>query len=128
MSMGIDVQIDGALFAGHAPAAVAAFLDEAKYRVGGQMLADVQQILNRDIRHPTPYYETQITLQRVQDDYVVHDRGIVYGPWLEGVSYRNQTTRFKGYHAFRRATQELEGKVQGIVTALLRRYLSRMGG
>lgn len=127
--MGITVEVDGALFNGQAAAARAAFLDEAKFRVGGQMLADVQQILNRDIRHPTPYYETQVTLQQVREDYVVHDRGIVYGPWLEGVSYRNQTTRFKGYHAFRRATQELAGKVQGIVVSVLRGgYLTRMGG
>lgn len=124
--MGINIDIDGAIFAGRAPAEIAAFLDEAKYRVGGQMLADVQLILDQSIREPTPYYETQIILQRVQEDYVVHDRGIIYGPWLEGTSYRNQVTRFKGYAAFRRATQALEPKVHGIVVALLRTYLSRL--
>ena len=47
-------------------------------------------------------------IQRQADDLVVHDRGIIYGPWLEGVSHRNQTTRFKGYSSFRRATQEMQ--------------------
>lgn len=31
-----------------------------------------------------------------------------YGPWLEGTGSRNETTRFKGYHGFRRAGQELD--------------------
>ena len=38
----------------------------------------------------------------------VHDSGVVYGPWLEGVSSRNETTRFKGYAMFRNTRQDLE--------------------
>ena len=38
----------------------------------------------------------------------VHDSNVVYGPWLEGVSSRNQKSRFKGYAMFRNATQKLE--------------------
>ena len=44
----------------------------------------------------------------------IDDSGVEYGPWLEGVSSRNETTRFKGYHSFRRVGQSLEkdaGKV-----------------
>jgi hypothetical protein len=82
-------------------------VDEIRQRVAGQALAEVQLNLDRSIQHPTPYYETQIMIQRQGDDMVVHDRGIVYGPWLEGLSHRNQTTRFKGYRAFRRATEEM---------------------
>lgn len=41
----------------------------------------------------------------------VTDSGIVYGPWLEGVGSRNYpVTRFKGYHTFRKVTQEIERK------------------
>ena len=39
----------------------------------------------------------------------------VYGPWLEGTSSRNQTTRFKGYAAFRRTAQFMEERKGGIV-------------
>jgi hypothetical protein len=35
----------------------------------------------------------------------IFDGGVEYGPWLEGTSTRNQTTRFKGYHSFRKTTQ-----------------------
>ena len=35
------------------------------------------------------------------------DGGVVYGPWLEGTSNRNNTTRFKGYRQFRKTSQWL---------------------
>jgi len=38
----------------------------------------------------------------------IHDSGVVYGPWLEGTSARNQTTRFKGYAQFRKTKDWLE--------------------
>ena len=44
----------------------------------------------------------------------IDDGGVVYGPWLEGTSGRNRTTRFKGYSSFRRTRRWLQtqaGKV-----------------
>lgn len=38
----------------------------------------------------------------------IEDDGAVYGPWLEGESSRNSTTRFKGYASFRKVKQWLE--------------------
>ena len=84
--------------------------------------------LDTSIRHPTPYYETQINIRDQGDASVVNDRGIVYGPWLEGTGSRNRTTRFKGYASFRRATATLQGQVPRLVQVVLRRYLAKMGG
>jgi hypothetical protein len=122
----VDVDTHGPLFDGRAQAAVHAFLDEAKQEVAQQGLADVHQLLDLSIRNPTPYYETQILTERVGADWVVHDRGIVYGPWLEGVGSRNKTTRFKGYWSFRRVTTVLRMKAHGIAERVLHRYLGRM--
>jgi hypothetical protein len=41
----------------------------------------------------------------------IHDSGVVYGPWLEGTSSRNKTTRFRGYSSFRKVKQWLEKDV-----------------
>jgi len=47
----------------------------------------------------------------------VHDSGIVYGPWLEGVGSRNYpVTRFKGYSTFRKVRQEIERKAPRMLT------------
>jgi hypothetical protein len=121
--MTITVTVSGPIFDGRAEHAIREFLDDATHQIAGQALAEVHLILDRSIKHPTPYYETQVTSERAGQDMVVHDRGIVYGPWLEGVSQRNQTTRFKGYAAFRKATQEMERKAGPIAERILQQHL-----
>jgi hypothetical protein len=123
----IEIHVSGPVFDGRAAQAAADFTEQVKEDVAAQGYANVMTNLNASIRHPTPYYETQITTSRHGDALVVNDRGIIYGPWLEGVGSRNKTTRFKGYFSFRRATQELRGQVKGLADRLLReKYLRRM--
>lgn len=55
-------------------------------------------------------------------------KGVTWGPWLEGTSSRNRSTRFKGYHMFRKTRQELEQKAPEIAEHELQKYLPRMGG
>ncbi len=57
---------------------------------------------------------------------IVHDRGIVYGPWLEGTSPMNARTSFKGYHSIQKATDKTRGEVARIILAVMRRYIGRM--
>lgn len=122
----VSVVISGGLFTGHPDAVIDAYLDEAAREVAAQGYAEVMTILNQSIRHPTPYYETQVTIDQARDTLVIHDRGVVYGPWLEGVSSRNASTRFKGYAAFRRATRRLEQKAPQLAQRLLPKYLGRL--
>jgi hypothetical protein len=122
-----SVTVSGPLFDGRANAAVDAFVEDAKRDVAAQGYSEWMTNLNRSIRHPTPYYETQVTVTQRGADQVVHDRGIVYGPWLEGTSSRNRTTRFPGYHSAARATVALEAKKQAIVENTLRRHIGKMG-
>jgi hypothetical protein len=125
-NVNIDVNVWGPVLDGRARRIIDDFLDEAKWVVGSQGLANVQVILDRRIRFPTPYYETQVMVQRRADDVAVHDRGIIYGPWLEGVGSRNRTTRFKGYHSFRQATQELDKQVPRLVADAAARATRRL--
>lgn len=123
----VQVVITGPLFDGMAQAAIGAMVEDIQYVLGSQGLANVHQFLDQSIQHPTPYYETQITVQRQANDVVVHDRGIAYGPWLEGVSERNRATSFKGYHAFRRATEELRRQAPALVGHVVQQHLGAMG-
>lgn len=126
MTAQVSVTFSGALFDGHPDAVIDAFLDEATREVAQQGYANVMNILNREIQNPTPYYETQVVVDQAVDGFVVHDRGVIYGPWLEGLSSRNAATKFKGYAAFRRATQQLETKVIGLAERVLPKYLGRL--
>jgi hypothetical protein len=53
----------------------------------------------------------------------IHDSGVVYGPWLEGTSRRNNTTRFKGYRSFRNTKSWLD-RTQ--TPKILQKHMSRM--
>jgi hypothetical protein len=56
-------------------------------------------------------------------------RGVTWGPWLEGGTKRNKSTKFKGYHLFRDTRQQLEdGVAQEIADKALEEYVPRMGG
>lgn len=80
------------------------------------------------IRKPTPFYWTQIAVQPVRPHYskVWDQLTTEYGPWLEGVSKRNASTRFKGYHAFRKQTQRLTGDVPRIAEPAVDEYVREM--
>jgi hypothetical protein len=122
----VEVNMSGPIFTGQADAAVRAFVDDAEQAVAAQAYADVMTNLNASIKHPTPYYETQITVTKAAGGRVVHDRGIVYGPWLESGAGRR--TRFRGYHSFAKARAAVEAKAPGIVQHTLRKWLRQMGG
>lgn len=123
----LDVDAKGPIFDGRADRAVEAFIDQATQDIGDQAFSYVMRNLDASIRNPTPYYETQIIVERQGNDVVVHDRGIIYGPWLEGVGSRNSpVTRFPGYFSFRRAAQKVRGEADAIAEQTLRRFLPRM--
>lgn len=52
----------------------------------------------------------------------ISDGGVLYGPWLEGISSRNATTRFKGYFSFRKTSQWLNKEAPGV----MRRNIERV--
>lgn len=54
--------------------------------------------------------------------------GVTWGPWLEGTTKRNTSTRFKGYHLFRKTRLQLSKRAAGIAQEQLEKYLPQMGG
>lgn len=55
-------------------------------------------------------------------------RGVVWGPWLEGTSKRNESTGFKGYHLFRKTRLELQRHTPEVGQRELDRLLPEIGG
>lgn len=73
-------------------------------------LAEIGYWMDHYFKHPTPYYETQVVVDRASKQRVIHDSGVIYGPWLAGVGSRNATSRFKGYAHWRRTKAYLAGQ------------------
>ena len=80
----------------------------------------IQTIGRRDFRYhvkpATHFYENNIEVDRISDGHLVHANQVIYGAWIEGTSSRNASTRFKGYHLFRRATQEVQNRLGDILS------------
>lgn len=125
----IEIETTGPLFDGQWQPAMDDFRTEAVQEVGAQALANWHTFLDASIRNPTPYYETQLVSELVTADLdIVSDRGIIYGPWLEGTGSRNETTRFKGYASARKATQQLEGQIDQVLIPVVARLTRRLNG
>ncbi len=109
----VEIKASGPLATGRdAGASVREYVTEVMAMVADQASADVHENADRSFKRPTPYYETQIRRFRRGRTQVVDDRGVIYGPWLEGISERNATTRFKGYHLWRRARDSAEARFE----------------
>ena len=118
----------GPLFDGRARRAVDGFLEEASSEIAQAGVNEVQARLGQVLQNPTGAYESRIVTDLVRGDHVVTDGGVIYGPWLEGTSERNKTSRFKGYSVFRKTVQWLQGRAPDIAQKALPRHLDRMGG
>lgn len=120
----IEVNASGPWFDGRARAEIQRICREAEDEIAAQTYAEVMGNLNRSIRHPTPYYETQIDNQRLSVGRRVHDRGVIYGGWLE--DGRGRQTRFRGYHSFGRAYVTMQSKARALVERVVQRHTGSM--
>lgn len=100
-------------------------LDDVRKGVADYTEGQIQARLGQVLQHPTGHYQSTIHVLHQNLQEMVTDGGIIYGPWLEGVSKRNAATRFKGYFTFRRVTQAVQTKVNEIAQKALSR---RIGG
>lgn len=126
------VSADGPIFDGTANAALHEARRAMSSKVARAAQRHVQTIGRRNFRYEsspaTYFFENNVEVDRVSDGHLVHANQVVYGPWLEGTSSRNQTTRFKGYQLFRRAAQETQRKVPEILDEDERRLVAQWGG
>lgn len=88
---------------------------------------------SRDYARAHGYFQTGHYNRSIHADMrdsrhgIIFDSNVTYGPWLEGVSSRNDTTRFKGYAIFRKTRDKLDKSANGILNkhlAALARSLS----
>lgn len=86
----------------------------------------VKARLGQVLQNPTGYYESRIQVDRRSQYRGITDGGVVYGGWLEGVSSRNKTTRFKGYRTFRIVQQQLSKDTRALAQPLIDQYVQEM--
>lgn len=123
----IRVDNEGALFsAGRTEAIMKDIATEAKQNTSEYAEGEIQMRLAKVLKHPTGYYQSRITTNRVGETFLVTDGTVVYGPWLEGTGSRNDDTRFKGYFTFRLVAQKVEIKAGSIAEDAADRNMWRL--
>ena len=125
-----SVHQSGPLFDARAHHVFEDFSDDLGEEGAEWALADIRRTFRTHFKQPTGYYESHVEARNTSTGWEVWDggnAGPVYGPWLEGVGSRNETTRFKGYHAFRNAAQALERRIEGMGDRLMyRNHIHRL--
>lgn len=118
---------DGPLFDMRARREFRRFRDDLEEESAEFVLDHIQGTFHSHFKHPTGYYESNVRIKNSSEVWDGGQAGPVYGPWLEGVGSRNNTTRFKGYHAFRKAADALDRRIEDMGDRLFRlRYRNRL--
>jgi hypothetical protein len=126
--MSVDINKSGPLFDGRAADETRRFEEESQELVAQESLKEVHRRLGQVLKHPTGYYQSRVVADRSASTTAVTDGNVVYGPWLEGTSSRNQSTKFKGYQTFRKVRQDIEQRVTDIVKPALDKLTGRLNG
>jgi hypothetical protein len=114
----LHVTMKGPTVEGLAEPMLTAALDASLAEVADYTKHEVDMRLMEVLQNPTGYYQSRIVAERVSREvYSVNDGGVIYGPWLEGVSRRNAETRFKGYATFRIVRNRMAQKARAIIDA-----------
>lgn len=99
--------------------------DDIETEVGEYAVDQIRRRLDRVLRNPTGFYRSRVQVETLGDRLRVTDSGVIYGPWLEGVSRRNQSTRFKGYKTFRLVAQDVRREAARIAADVVRVAVGR---
>ncbi len=88
----------------------------------------VKAHLGKVLQNPTGYYESRIVVDRKKISRSVSDSNVIYGGWLEGVTSRNKSSRFKGYRTFRMVKQSLATDKVQLAKPIVDKFVREMGG
>lgn len=121
-----DVTISGPVFDSDVNAKVGRHIDAAQASVGQFIVDRVRQRLDNVLVNPSGNYRASVKASVLQESTLITDGGIVYGPWLEGTSSRNDRSRFKGYAVFRRTLDEVQEQVPQLVEDEVRQLVKEL--
>lgn len=128
LKVNVSVSVSGALADGTAHDAVRDWIDEAKKETADFAVRQLKAVGMDKTGRATGHYQSEIrTTLLTYNDLLISDP-VIYGPWLEGTSERNQSTRFKGYRLWRQAKQAAQREAPQIAERLLPKYIERIGG
>lgn len=133
-SLQIEARLDvtGPLSDGRAEKAVAEWQRRTSQAIAEQGVAMLREVRMDKSGRATGVFQHALHIVRDSPAQVripgPRERGLVWSPWLEGVSRRNESTHFKGYHLFRTTRRRLQGRAAEIGQQQLDELMPQIGG
>lgn len=123
----VTVVKTGPIFDGRAITQLDRACEEIERRVATIGASMIRTELHRVLRNETPYYRLQNEARPALPGWMIWDRDVIYGPWLEGVGSRNYpVTRFRGYATYRRTVQQIDRRAGVIANYTMREFIPGM--
>jgi hypothetical protein len=126
----VTVDASGPLFDGRAPLVMRRFFNDASWEVAKSGRDELKSRAMRQPRHPTGGFSGAITINSFRKGRTILAKypEVLYGPWLEGTSQKNQSTRFKGYRMFRLTLSRLRKRLTPLIQDRLNQAIRELGG
>ena len=124
----VHVQPLGPLADGSAPATVHAWADEVKRDIAAEGVNRLRGFQMNKSGRATGRYQSELQTSNLAYNDIRISDPVVYGPWLEGSSNRNRSTRFKGYKLWRKTAQVLLDDAGKIAEKRMPELVKRLGG
>lgn len=125
--LNVKITQKGAVFnAAATKAAAARMVTNINETLAQEGVDRVSNRLRQVLQHPTGYYQSRVQLVKRSVYRGVSDGGVIYGGWLEGITSRNKTTRFKGYHVFRDVQQGLAKDKERLAQPIVTKFVNEM--
>jgi hypothetical protein len=126
--MTVSVEVSGPVFDGRAYEILDRYAAAVCERIADEGQKRIRDRLGEVLEHPTGYYVGHVRVEGSGTLRRVNDSNVVYGPWLEGESRRNESTPYKGRHTFRDIGDELDRDAVQLAEEVLPPYLAELGG
>lgn len=125
----VTLHKQGPLFDDAAPEIINGWLNDVKNDIANEGVTVLRSFVMDESGRATGWYQSQVQTSELLEfhNIRIHDP-VIYGPWLEGSSKRNRSTRFKGYHLWRITAQELNVRAPQIADAKMPELIQLLGG
>lgn len=125
----VTLHKQGPLFDDAAPEIIYGWLNDVKKDIAAEGVTMLRSFVMDKSGRATGRYQAGVQTSELLQfhDIRIHDP-VIYGPWLEGSSKRNRSTRFKGYHLWRKTAQTLDERAPRIAEAKMPELIQALGG
>lgn len=130
MATSIKVDLGGPLFEGKDRPIMEAANRDAKRDLAEWGKSEVKQAALKKPKHPKGRYSEATTIHDFRKGLTIMAKHpqVLYGPWLEGTSSRNESTRFKGYRIYKQVKGRMRKKMLALVQGRYDRAVEELNG